>query len=53
MEKTYIRFSITLPTELAKQFKKFVRANGINVSSRIAVLIEEDLKNKKLKIREE
>ena len=49
MEKTYKKITITLPTDLQKEFSKFCSDNGINISGRIAVLIREDLKNKDFK----
>lgn len=46
MEK-YERLNITLPKDLLKDFKDFCEANGINLSSRISILIKKDLINKK------
>jgi len=46
MDRKYERINITLPAELLKKFKKFCENNGINLSSRIAILIKEDLEKK-------
>jgi len=46
MDKQYERLNITLPKKLLVEFKKFCEANGINLSSRIAVLIKGDLEKK-------
>ncbi|MCL6500957.1 MAG: CopG family transcriptional regulator [Candidatus Pacearchaeota archaeon] len=46
MDKKYERLNITLPKKLLDDFKKFCEANGINLSSRIAILIKEDLQKK-------
>jgi metal-responsive CopG/Arc/MetJ family transcriptional regulator len=46
MDKKYDRLNITLPKELLKKFKEFCEKNGINLSSRIAILIKKDLENK-------
>ena len=46
MGKKYQKLTITLPEELLKQFRKFCEKNGINLSSRIAVLVKEDLEKK-------
>ncbi|MFH0831297.1 MAG: plasmid partition protein ParG [archaeon] len=46
MNKKYERINITLPEEVLKRFKEFCKKNGINMSSRISVLIEEDLAKK-------
>lgn len=46
MDKQYERLNITLPKELLDEFKKFCERNGINLSSRIAILIKEDLQKK-------
>jgi|ETNmetMinimDraft_2_1059921.scaffolds.fasta_scaffold48248_2 metal-responsive CopG/Arc/MetJ family transcriptional regulator len=43
MDKKYERLNITLPKKLLEEFKKFCEKNGINLSSRIAILIKEDL----------
>ena len=42
----YDKLTITLPEDLLNEFRKFCEKNGINLSSRIAVLIKEDLENK-------
>ncbi len=46
MDKQYERLNITLPKKLLEEFKKFCKANGISLSSRIAILIREDLEKK-------
>lgn len=46
MDIQYERLNITLPKDLLKEFKKFCESNGINLSSRIAILIKEDLDKK-------
>jgi len=46
MNKQYERLNITLPKKLLEEFRNFCELNGINLSSRIAILIKEDLKNK-------
>jgi len=37
------QFTITLPSELLREFKEYCKENGINMSGRIAKLIKEDL----------
>lgn len=46
MDKEYRKLTITLPNWLLEKFKDFCTKNGINLSSRIAVLIEDDLGKK-------
>lgn len=46
MDKEYQKLTITLPEDLLKRFREFCQNNGINLSSRIAILIKEDLKQK-------
>ena len=46
MDKNYQKLTITLPENLLNEFRKFCEANGINLSSRIAILIREDLEKK-------
>lgn len=46
MDKKYQKLTITLPEDLLKQFREFCDKNGINLSSRIAVLVKEDLEKK-------
>ena len=46
MNTEYQKLTITLPNNLLKEFKKFCENNGINLSSRIAILIKEDLEKK-------
>ncbi|MCX8159184.1 MAG: hypothetical protein N3D20_02760 [Candidatus Pacearchaeota archaeon] len=46
MNKKYQKLTITLPEDLLKGFKEFCEKNGINLSSRIAILIKEDLEKK-------
>jgi len=45
-KKLYEKITITLPEKLLSEFKGFCQNNGINLSSRIAILIKEDLQNK-------
>ena len=40
----YKKITITLPKEVFEKFKEYCREEGMNVSSRIAVLIMKDLK---------
>lgn len=42
----YNKLTITLPEKLLKEFREFCDKNGINLSSRIAILIKEDLAKK-------
>lgn len=42
----YSKLTITLPENLLKKFREFCEKNGINLSSRIAILVKEDLQNK-------
>ena len=44
----YKKVTITLPVKLHERYKKFVTANGFNMSGRMAILIEADLKSKLL-----
>ena len=46
MDTEYQKLTITLPNSLLKEFRKFCENNGINLSSRIAILIKEDLQKK-------
>jgi len=46
MNTKYQKLTITLPEDLLKEFKKFCEKNGINLSSRIAIIIREDLQKK-------
>ena len=46
MDTEYQKLTITLPSSLLKEFRKFCENNGINLSSRIAILIKEDLQKK-------
>ncbi len=46
MNTKYQKLTITLPEETLKEFKRFCESNGINLSSRIAILIKEDLEKK-------
>ena len=43
MGNKYDRINITLPELLLEEFKEFCKKNGINLSSRIAILIKKDL----------
>jgi len=43
VDRQYERLNITLSKKLLDEFKKFCEVNGINISSRIAILIKEDL----------
>jgi metal-responsive CopG/Arc/MetJ family transcriptional regulator len=45
-KESYDKLTITLPESLLKEFRKFCGKNGINLSSRIAILIKGDLKEK-------
>lgn len=42
----YVRLNISLPIDLLKKYKKYCEEQGMNLSSRIAVLIKKDLENK-------
>lgn len=46
MDKKYSKLTITLPENLLQEFRGFCEKNGINLSSRIAILIRKDLKEK-------
>jgi metal-responsive CopG/Arc/MetJ family transcriptional regulator len=46
MDTSYKKLTITLPEKILKNFRKFCDENGINLSSRIAILIREDLEKK-------
>lgn len=46
MNTEYQKLTITLPINLLKEFRKFCENNGINLSSRIAILIKKDLEKK-------
>jgi len=48
MDVEYERINITLPKKILSEFKEFCRNNGINISSRIAILIKSDLEKKNL-----
>ena len=47
MDKIYERINITVPKEILKKFRDFCERNGINMSSRISILIKKDIKEKK------
>ena len=40
----YERITITLPQKILEKFRKFCEENAINMSGRIAKLIEKDIK---------
>jgi len=46
MDKEYQKLTITLPEDLLKSFREFCLKNGINLSSRIAILVKDDLEKK-------
>jgi metal-responsive CopG/Arc/MetJ family transcriptional regulator len=48
MDKEYERLNITLPKNLLESFREFCEKNGINLSSRISILIKKDLEKKNL-----
>jgi len=48
MDNIYKKLTITLPKKLFDEYKKFTGDNGITISGRIAILIKQDLENKKL-----
>ena len=39
----YQRLNITIPEKLLKDFREYCKKEGMNLSSRIAVLIEKEL----------
>jgi metal-responsive CopG/Arc/MetJ family transcriptional regulator len=43
-KQTFQKLTITLPDELLKEFKNYCEEEGMNLSSRIAILIKKDLK---------
>ena len=46
MDKQYIRLNITLPIGLYKDFETYCKAEGMKLSSRIAILIKEELNDR-------
>ena len=46
----YKRISITIPEEILGKFKSFCEKNAINLSGRIAKLIEKDFKSNNPKL---
>jgi|TARA_B100001971_G_C17978257_1_gene425953 metal-responsive CopG/Arc/MetJ family transcriptional regulator len=46
MDNKYERITITLPQDVLQKFREFCKRNGINMSSRISLLVEKDLKEK-------
>lgn len=42
----YKRVTITLPKNLVEKYQKFCEEEGMNLSSRIAILLKRDLENK-------
>ena len=46
MDIAYKKLTITLPEIILKEVRKFCEDNGINLSSRIAIIIKEDLEKK-------
>jgi len=46
MGTKYERINITLPQDVLEKFREFCKKNGINMSSRISLLVEKDLRNK-------
>lgn len=47
MGSKFKKLTITLPEDLLKKFKKFCDDEGMNLSSRIAILIKKDLVKKR------
>jgi len=43
-KKEYQKVTITLPKQLLKEYKEFLDSVGMNLSTRLAILIENDLK---------
>ena len=46
MDVKYERINITLPKDVLLKFREFCEENGINISSRISILIKKDLEKK-------
>lgn len=44
MDKEYQKVTITLPKELLQQYKEILDNIGMNLSTRLAILVEDDLK---------
>ncbi len=42
-KQKYKRVTITLPNELLEEYQKYCEKEGMNLSSRIAVLLKRDL----------
>jgi len=47
METKYPKVTISLPEDILQDYKKFCKINGMNISSRIAILLRKDLREKK------
>lgn len=43
-ENKYPKVTVTLPSELQQEYKRILESLGMNLSSRLAILIKEDLK---------
>lgn len=43
----YKKYTITLPKDTVREYKKFLESIGMNMSSRIAILIKKDIKRVK------
>lgn len=44
-KQKYKRVTITLPNEVLEKYQEYCEKEGMNLSSRIAVLLKRDLKN--------
>ncbi|AJF62605.1 MAG: hypothetical protein QT11_C0001G0462 [archaeon GW2011_AR20] len=42
-KSTFKKVTITLPEDLFKKYQKYCEAEGMNLSSRIAILLKKDL----------
>lgn len=45
----YKKINVTLPIKLLQEFKQFTEDNGLTVSGRLAILIQEDLNDKRIR----
>lgn len=49
-QRDFERISITIPKNLLSKFRKFCEDNAVNMSGRIARLIEKDLEKNNVKL---
>ena len=46
-KEQYKKVTISLPLKIFEEYQEFCKREGMNLSSRIAILLKKDLENKK------